>query len=180
MTQNCVFLYGAILNSDVIKTKVSCQVLPRPTWHWRCAGNNNNWICVSVCTGPLPDGCLGYGAIEQRAQPPVQSPHPMAVHRLLHTVNWKRQRGQLYEFLHRYQEATVLLQGRANCSVDSDFLAAATALHWKVSMGNKQSTCQSSQRSHPTDDNNSLSKYLFVYLFTLALCTPVESKRWAS
>lgn len=129
-----------------------------------------------MCTGLLPDSCFGYRAIQQRAQTPVQTPHPMAVHCLLHAVNWKRQRGQLYDFLHRYQEATVRLQGRANCIVDRDFLAAATALHKTVSMGNKQSTCQSSQCSHPTGDNNLLSKYLFSFVFTLALYAPVVSK----
>lgn len=51
----------------------------RLTWVWRCR--------VEV-----PDGCFGYGAVEQRAQPPVKTSDPMTVHRLLHTVNYRGQK----------------------------------------------------------------------------------------
>lgn len=37
--------------------------------------------------GRLPDSCFRYRAIQQRAETSVKTPHPMAVHCLLHTVN---------------------------------------------------------------------------------------------
>lgn len=50
------------------------------------------FICTLVCVRVrlLPHGSFWYWAIHQGAQTSVQTPHPMAVHRLLHTVNCNR------------------------------------------------------------------------------------------
>jgi hypothetical protein len=54
------------------------------------------WCSVVVCLCVVPDSCFGYGAIEQWAEPSVQTPHPMTVYRLFHTVNYRegKEKGQ--------------------------------------------------------------------------------------
>lgn len=70
-------------------------------------------LCACVCV--LPDGSFGYRAIHQGAQASVQTPHPMAVHRLLHTVTCKQM--EKVQQLSREYEKTAALAPRGGFSV---------------------------------------------------------------
>lgn len=72
---------------------------------WKHRGQSHSLVCCCwgvphthpLPWGHVPDSSLGDGAVEQRAEPPVQPPDAMVTDSLLHTVPCGRaQRGQCH------------------------------------------------------------------------------------
>lgn len=118
------------------------------------------FVCAQVCKVAVPDSSFRYGAIQQRAQPSVQTSHPMTVHCLLHTVNWRRQRKQGFiapeskddcqeKLTHLIYSAAALLW-RSCCNSEVRRTESLCVAAWNNSSSYRVSTdkhglCQSSQ-----------------------------------
>lgn len=67
--------------------------------HWKHLHSHCACMCVRAYGEvALPNGCFRYRAVKQRAQTSVETPHPMAVHCLLHTVDCRRFKRKIIMF----------------------------------------------------------------------------------